>query len=35
MIIWLCYGGEGAVVLIELEAVCVMKDVCIKEYHCA
>ena len=33
MIIWLYYGSEGAGVLIELEAVFVMKDVCIMEYY--
>ena len=33
VIIWLYYGSEGAAVLIEPEAVFVMKDVCIMEYH--
>ena len=32
MIIWLYYGSEDAVVLMELEVV--MEDVCIIEYHC-
>ena len=33
VIIWLYHGSEGAAVLIEPEAVFVMKDVCIMEYH--
>ena len=34
VIIWLNYGSEGAGGLIGLEAVFVMKDVCIMKYHC-
>ena len=30
---WLYYGSEGAGVLTELEAVFVIKDVCITEYY--
>ena len=35
MIIWLNYGSEGAGGLIGLEAVFVMKDVCIMKYQSA
>ena len=31
---YLVVGMKGAGVLIELEAVFVLKDVCIMEYHC-